>query len=112
MRACMVAALALGLIGCDGCADDPVALGPLDGAPANDRGLRDAAPTSDAGAFDYIEPRRRRTEIAGWTLAGVGVAALASGIALLVLDESGRPPVVLGPVASEGGGGAAVWGRF
>ena len=52
MRACMVAALALGLIGCDGCADDPVALGPLDGAPANDRGLRDAAPTSDAGAFD------------------------------------------------------------
>ena len=72
----------------------------------------DAVETSDAGAFDYIEPRRRRTEIAGWTLAGVGVAALASGIALLVLDESGRPPVVLGPVASEGGGGAAVWGRF
>jgi len=57
----------------------------------------------------------KTSKAVGAVLAGVGVAALATGVGLFFVSASGGTPasvVVIGPSLLPGGGGAVVSGRF
>lgn len=61
--------------------------------------------------FDALEERGRALEAAAWVNYGLAVAAIGTGVTLLVLSDP-EPDTVVAPVPLPDGGGLGVSGRF
>ena len=72
-------------------------------------------PPNYESTFQSQSESAKASKTAGVVLAGVGVAALATGVALFLVSGRGgqaETVVAVGPYLPLGGGGAAVSGRF
>jgi len=72
-------------------------------------------PPNYESTFQSQNATAKTYKTVGTVLAGVGVATLATGVALFFVSSSGgqsEPLVSVGPYARPGGGGAIISGRF